>query len=178
MENNKNKISTSIQYQISNNWLFDEVFANWRNFNEVLRKGPNEMKKYLVEAWNMLKEELKANDNLIIKDLDKEVTVDDFDVTYNRTNNGISVFYITFPDYEYTDAASKYVALALTPNMPKYMTLEYSENVNDGSACWVIGEFKIENNKKVHVNYGSIDNMRLSWFAGYVMGKIEAEKFN
>lgn len=175
MEGNDNKISTSIQYQISNVVLFDSVFGNWRDFNENLNKGPEEMKKYLLEMWGSLKDRLKNNNNLIIKDFDKVVNVSDFDVTYNKTKNGTSVFFITFPDYDYTDGASKYVALALTPRMPRYFTLEYSEHAIDHSPCWVIGEFVIEESKRRHMNYGTIDNMRLTWFSGYILGKLEAE---
>ena len=32
----ENKISTSIQYQFTNAKLFNEIFANWKNFNEKL----------------------------------------------------------------------------------------------------------------------------------------------
>ena len=87
MMNEDRKISTSVQYQISNVKLFYEVFGNWKSFNEKLNSGPNGMKKYLFEMWNTLKEELRSNDNLIIKDIDKEVNISDFDVTYNRTKN-------------------------------------------------------------------------------------------
>ena len=173
--NNENKISTSIQYQISNVKLFHEVFGNWKTFNEELNKGPEMMKKYFLEMWNRLKNELINNDNLIIKDIDKEVGASDFDVTYNKTKNGTSVFFITFPDYDYTDAASKYVALALTPIKPKYYTLEYSEHAINHTPSWVVGEFVIENSKKKHINHGTSDNMRLSWFAGYILGKLELE---
>ena len=173
--NNENKISTSIQYTISNIKLFNDVFYDWGNFNERLKKGPEEMKKYLLETWENLKNNLKQKDNIILKDIDKEVSLSDFDVTYNVTKNGTSVFYITFPDYDYTDAASKYVALALTPEKPRYFTLEYSEHFLDHTPCWVIGEFVIEGNDSRHINYGTTDNMRLSWFSGYVMGKLESE---
>lgn len=175
MNNNESKISTSIQYQMSNVVLFNEVFGNWNNFNAELKKGPEEMKKYLFNMWNKLKEDLKNKPNLIIKDVDKNVTVSDFDVTFNKTKNGTNIFFITFPDYDYHDAASKYVALALTPTMPKYYTLECSEHAVDHTPCWVIGEFAIEEGKKKHINYGSVDNMRLTWFAGYILGKLESE---
>lgn len=175
MNNNESKISTSIQYQISNVLLFREVFDNWNNFNEELNKGPEEMRKYLFNMWNKLKEDLKNDENLIVKDIEKEITISDFDITFNKTKNGTSIFFITFPDYDYFDAASKYVALALTPTMPKYYTLEYSEHVIDHTPCWVIGEFAIEDAKKKHIKHGSTDNMRLTWFAGYILGKLESE---
>lgn len=173
--NNDNKISTSIQYQISNVKLFDNIFSNWKDFDEKLNAGPEVMKKYLFDMWNSLKEELRNHDNLIIKDIDKEVSVNDFNVTFNRTKNGTGVFFITFPDYEYTDAASKYVALALTPNMPRYYTLEYSKDIEKNIPCWVIGEWIIKDSTPRHINYGTVDNMRLTWFSGVILGMLEAE---
>ena len=61
--------------------------------------------------------------------------------------------------------------------MPKYYTLEYSENVIDHKPCWSIGEFEIENSRLKRVNYGTVDNMRLSWFAGYILGKLKSENY-
>ena len=167
-------IKTSIQCQLSNNVLFNEI-GRWREFNNVLQQGPNEMKKYLYEKWNYVKNELRKNAEIEIQDLDKIVTVNDFDVTYNKTANGTSIFFFTFPDYDYRDAASKYVALALTKQRPRYFTLEYSEHFITHEPCWVVGEFVVEENKKLHKNLGRADNQRITWFAGYIMGLLEAE---
>lgn len=168
-----NKISTSIQYQISNIVLFDQVYKNWVNFYGNIQKGPEVMKHFLFDMWNKLKEYLKNNQEIIVKDIDKEVSINDFDVTYNRTKNGTSIFFITLPDYEYQDAASKYVAIALTPKMPRFFTLEYSQSSLNSETCWIVGEFAIIDNQKSHFNYGKADNMRLSWFAGYIIGMLE-----
>ena len=74
------------------------------------------------------------------------------------------------------NAASKYVALALTKNMPRYFTLEYSEKIMTHELCWHIGEFLITpEGQKRHNNYGSIDNNQLSSFIGYVLGLLETE---
>lgn len=176
MELNNEKISTSIQYQLTNVKMFKEVFGNWENFNNFLTQGPNIVKMYLLQEWNELKEQLKNNEKLLLKDLDKIVTVNDFDVTFNKTKNGTSVFFFTFPDYEYRDAASKYVALVLTKNMPRYFTLEYSEKIITKELCWVVGEFFINSDGKIqHNNYGAVDNDRISWFAGYILGLLESE---
>lgn len=174
MDNN-GKISTSIQYQLTNVKLFNEVFANWENFNSRLSAGPEEMKKYLVELWNTVKDKLKDNEKLELKDINKVVTEADFNVTVNKTNNGTNVFFISFPDYEYTDGACKYVALALTPNMPKYFTLEYSKHAMENTPCWVVGEWVIENSNSEHKNYGAVDNMRIEWFAGFIINKLNSE---
>ena len=166
---------TSIQYNISNKAIFDEVFTNWPNFNKLLAKGPDAVKQFLYENWVYLKKVLTDNKELEVVDADKEVTVNDFDVTFNKTENGTPVFFITFPDHDFNDASSKYVALALTKKRPRYFTLEYSFNHLENKRCWVIGEFYINNNSKAHKNYGPVDNMRLSWFAGYILGMLKSE---
>ena len=170
----ENKISTSIQYQITNVKLFDEIFANWRSFNEKLQAGPSIMRKWLCDEWNNIKEILKQRDDLIVKDIGKEVTANDFDITYNKSDSGVSIFFFTFPEYEYNDAASKYVALALTPAMPRYFTLEYSESFLTKERQFVFGEFKVDENTrtKKHINYGVVDNDRISFFAGLVLNKV------
>lgn len=176
MELNNEKRSTSIQYQLTNVKLFTEVFRDWKNFNNILKQGPDVMKTYLLQEWNELKKQLENNENILVKDLEKNVTIDDFNVTINRTKNGELVFFFTFPDYEYRDAASKYVALALTKNMPRYFTLEYSEKILTKELCWVVGEFFINSDGKIkHNNYGEVDNNRITWFAGYIMGLLESE---
>ena len=176
MEFNNNKISTSIQYQLTNVKMFRDIFGNWKNFNSFLSQGPTIMKMHLLQEWNDLKENLKDNERILLKDLNKEVTIDDFNVTFNKTKSGTPVFFFTFPDYDYRDAASKYVALALTKNLPRYFTLEYSEKVLTHELCWVIGEFSITpEGQKQHDNYGEVDNNRLSWFAGYILGLLESE---
>ena len=131
------------------------------------------MKEYLLNMWNALKNELKDNEKFEFNDFDKEVTIEDFDITFNKTNNGTSIFFITLPDYEKRDAAAKYVALAFTNNGPRYFTLEYSEHVIDNTPCWIVGEWAIRDGRKAHTNYGSVDNMRLSYFAGRVVGMLE-----
>ena len=181
---NENKPKTSIQYQFTNIKLFYEVFSNWKNFKKILASGPNNMKNYLYSEWNKLADTLKENDSLEIVDIDKNVTVDDFNITVNTTSNNIVIFYFTFPNHQYADASSKYVALALTPNMPRYFTLEYGTELTiehdkgliPSKTTWFMGEFCIENGKKKHINYGKIDNMRLSYFAGRVCKLLEEEE--
>ncbi len=168
------KVSTSIQYLISNITLFREVFNDWNKFKVMLDSGPETMKGHLLDTWNKLRKDYRNDDRMIVKDIDKEVTIKDFDITFNKTKNNTKVFFITFPDYEFYDAASKYVAIALTKDKPRYFTLEYSKH-HDNNPCFVLGEFVIINNEKSHRNYGTIDNKRITWFAGYVMGKLEAE---
>ncbi len=180
-------VSTSVQYQYTNVILFREVFGNWQEFNKHLNEGPEAMKDYLLNGWNKTREMLKNNANLLVKDLDREVTRDEFDVTLNKTEKGSFVFYFTFPDYAYDDAASKYVALALIEGMPRYITLEYSglpsflkEQLPDmpgmNEKHWVIGEFAIDMQTGAvkHINHGSVDNDRLTYFSTKVLGLLNS----
>ena len=169
------KISTSVQYQVSNVILLNELFYNWGVFYSFLKQGPIAMKQYLFDMWNNVREKMKNDERFLAKDIDKNVTVNDFNVTFNRTKNNTDIYFITFPDYEYYDAASKYVAIAMCPSKPRYFTLEYSSHVMDNTPCWVLGEFVPDGQGFRHINYGSIDNMRLTWFCGNVIGRLESE---
>ena len=163
------QISTSVQYQFTNVYFFDAVFRGWGNFNRNLTKGDKYMRETLCLEWDRLKEDLEKNPQLLLKDKDKVVTPNDFNVTINYTNEGKIIFFFTFPDYEYNDAASKYVALALLEDMPRFFTLEYSEDHMTHQIKYVVGEFVIKDGKKQHKNYGFVDNDRLPYFAGFVL---------
>jgi len=173
----ENKITTSIQYQLSNGKLFQEIFGNWRKFNEELKKGPENMRQWLFDKWYEVKEELKDRPDLILRDLDRKVTKEEFGISFAQTKKGTNVFFFIFPDYEYTDAASKYVALALTPRKPRYITLEYTKRYGTTEKQFVMGEFVFneEINKKMHKNYGNVDNDRIGYFARSVLDMIERE---
>ena len=166
------KINTSIQYQLSNIELPNDVFANFEEFDALLKSGPDSIKQYLVDQWNAIKEIVKYREDLEIKDLNKEVSKDDFEVTFNKTKNGSPIFFITFPDYNFFDAASKYVAIALTVQGVKYYTYEYSQKLT-GEPTWVIGEFYIKDGKFAHKNYGTSEDSRMSWFAGFITSFLE-----
>lgn len=173
-----NKISTSIQYQLSNVVLFNEIFGNWLTFRQILEAGPERVRKFLLDKWNEVREKLKDDDNLIIKDMNKKVTIDDFDATLTKTEEGFNVFIFTFPDYEYKDAASKYSALILNPEFPRYFTLEYSENFLTKEECYVVGEFCIEKNRIQHKNYGTLNNCELSSFTVCIFDILKHETKN
>ncbi len=168
----ENKIKTSVQYQVTNVLLFDHVFHNWYMFNQILTMGKDMTKKFLYTEWNRIKDILIKEDRTILSDADKEVTVDDFDAYALKSSVG-PIYFFSFPDYEETDAASKYVALALTFGTPRYFTLEYSYNILENKPSWVIGEFFIKDNSKRHNNYGSIDNMELENFQKQVIDILE-----
>ena len=171
------KITTTIQYQLTNVKLFNDIFTNWSEFNECLKKGPEAMKEKFLNDWNIVKEYLKNSEKFIVQDFEKDVSKDDFDITINKTKKGTNVFFFSFPNSEYRNAASKYVALVLAPNRPRYITLEFSKSILDNKETFVLGEFYIDEkeNKKMHKNYGQVDNDRITYFAGYVLGMLDGE---
>ena len=166
---------TSIQYQFSNVRLFSEIFGNWKEFQLHLFGGPQSFQQYLFDLWNQIRNDL-AHSDILVNDIDKQVSIKDFNITVNQTSNGSKLFFLTLPDHDYPDAASKYVALVLTPTRPRYFTLEYSQNVLTKEKQMIIGELAIdENGYKEHTNYGPCDNTRLGYFGGFVMGLLESQ---
>lgn len=159
-----NKINTSIQYQLSNIILYQEIIGNWLVFKPILEEGPEAIKKYLVEKWDEIKEKVKDNDQILINDIDREVTIHDFDARLIDAEDGTHIFVFTFPDYNFNDSTSKYTALALTKGIPRYFTLEYSINLAKKEDCFVVGEIAIEKNSLQHRNYGTIEKADLSTF--------------
>lgn len=128
------------------------------------------MREFLFNGWNELKDSLSKRDDLIVKDLDKKVSIADFDAALYQSDIGIDIFFFVFPDYDFNDAASKYVALALTPKIPRFFTLEYSENMNK-ERTFVLGEFvlDLETSQTKHLNYGQVPDDNLSYFAGDII---------
>jgi hypothetical protein len=105
----ENKISTSIQYLYTNVKLFNEVFYNWPKFNEQLKLGPENMKEYFLKEWNELKERLKKDEKIEVKDLDKIVTKDSFDITFIKHYRTLTIeefLYRRFCRKGYADHAS------------------------------------------------------------------------
>lgn len=182
------KHSTSIQYQLTNKVLFDNIFLRWNEFNDSLVKGPIYMRTYFVEQWNKLKDFLQSKnlEDVEIKDIDRVVSEEDFDAQMVTLKNEDVVFFFTFPDYEdyidyndgFVDPVSKYVALALSDDIPRYFTLEYSKDYTSGDPRYVIGEFYIDGNELAHRNFGSIENKSLEEFAVLVCQYLESQSKN
>ena len=184
------KRGTSIQYQVSNVYLFNMVYGKWNEFADKLNKGPQAMKEMLFDAWNEVKENLLKNEEIEVLDKDREITKDDFEITMNKTKKGITIFYIIFPDTD-SPAASKCVAIALTPQMPRYFTMEYSTALSDlvrmmgedaviemiGKDVYdnrkerkefIMGEFVLTQEGVKHINLGEIPNGTIANFGYHV----------
>ncbi len=166
---------TSIQYQLTNNRLFYEIYMNWKEFDQELVKGPDNMVQYLYRKWYEVKEVLKKS-GLKVNDMDKEVSEKDFGATAYKTNNGIQVFFFSFPNCDFVDASSKYVALALTPSIPRYFTFEYSMSMMTKEKSFVFGEFSIKDHQKTHHYYGQVSQMDFELFLQFVMDQLEMKE--
>ena len=156
--------------------LVNVIFGDWEDFKNALEAGPNIVRSYLLDEWRRVRDELVADPNKEVLDANRELSINDFDITINKTKKGTQVFFITLPDYDYRDATGKYIALALTPNAPRYFMLEYSEDKETHEPVWVIGELRLNNGDVEHRFIDVTDNMRLTWFAGYILGMLDAEE--
>lgn len=165
------KIQTSIQYQLTNNKIFEDVFAKWNVFSSWINQGPTKMKEFLFNEWYETKRLLTLNPNLIVKDFNRQVSIVEFDIKYIPTTTGIPVFYLIFPDYKEGDGASKIVGLALCEKRPRYFTLESAIRYENNSLTYVVGEFYVDyqTRSKKHNNYGFVDlNVDLKQFSSFI----------
>ena len=157
---------TSIAYLLTNKILLEDIFFNWIKFHEILEKGPNAVTKKLFDLWNVSKDKLINIEDLNIIDLDKNPTIDNFDVTSNVTKNNIRIFYFIFPDADIALAQCKCTALVLTPNNPRYFTMEYFSKT-PSEESFFFGEWTINDMKNgfTHKNYGKLNNPTIDNFA-------------
>lgn len=191
------KKGTSIQYQLSNVYLFNFIYGQWGEFMKIFHEGPEAMKEFLFNKWNELKEKLTSKEDFEIWDKEKLVKKDDFEMALRKTSKGINVFYINFP-YTEAAAASVCVAIVMTPNMPRYFTMEYSNTMADlveqlgedrviemygrdvyeerkNKAEYVLGEFVLTNEGRIHKNRGYIPNKTVSNFVQRVEEIVDNE---
>ena len=158
---------TSRAYIASHIKLRNEVFGNWQAFNKALCSGLDVMKKYLSDMWNSITEKDTMN-GFRINDLNRSISESDFNVTHNVLN-GINVFYIIFPEPTIIQAQAKCVAVALTPNLPRYFTMEISSNYFTKEPYYILGEWQIENGCFKHVNYGPLNHNTIESFASGIL---------
>ena len=168
---NINKISKSIQFQLTNVAFLEYVFKNTDEFKTLLEQGPDSVKEYLFNEWNRIKSELEKDDRIIVKDKDKEITNDSFDITANTLDNGVTIYYFIFPDYEFADPASKCVAVILTDTDPRFINMEYQMSSFGVKRYFTFGEFKANEDRTnfVYENYGELPDESIEQFAHQVV---------
>ena len=168
---NINKISKSIQFQLTNVAFLEYVFKNTNEFKSLLEQGPDSFKEYLLSEWNRIKDALSQDDRILVKDLDKDITKDSFDITVNTTDNGTTIYYFIFPDYEFADPASKCVAVILTDTDPRFINMEYQMSSFGVKRYFTFGEFKANEDRTnfVYENYGELPDESIEQFAHQVV---------
>lgn len=152
--------------------LRNEIYAHWREFDECLKRGPQAMKQYLYNLWYSITNET-INQDYCLVDEERKISPNDFKITTNSYNN-IQIFYFTFPEPEVFMAEAKCVALALTPNTPRYFTMEITSKENEDKK-YVIGEWRLKDNQFVHYNYGAMEKDTVDAFAYCMEVIIKAE---
>lgn len=168
---NINKISKSIQFQLTNVAFLEYVFKNTDEFKSLLEQGPDSFKEYLLSEWNRIKDALSQDDRILVKDLDKDITKDSFDITVTTSDNGTTIYYFIFPDYEFADPASKCVAVILTDTDPRFINMEYQMSSFGVKRYFTFGEFKANEDRTnfVYENYGELPDESIEQFAHQVV---------
>lgn len=158
-------MSSSRAYYLSHVLLRNTIFENWETFSEKLDKGPEFMKKYLSELWHSIDGKY-FKEGVIITDINRKITADDFNITF-RNINGRMTFFFIFPDPDSFSAQAKSVALVLSEEELRYITMEiWTEK--EIPHQYTLGEWKIQEGKFMHFNYGYIPRATVECFATFV----------
>lgn len=154
------KIKTSIHYYMAHKKIRNFIFEECEKVNELLVKGPEEIKKYFCILWNEMKEEFRDRDDLEITDFNKEITPEDFKVSYSILNDNIRVFNFIMPKPVTQYNQVECISLVFTQKIPRVFTLEL------GNDYYIIGEWKIdfEENDYVRISHGTINSNKIPDF--------------
>lgn len=152
------KRKVSIHYFLVHNKIRNFIFEECEKVNELLLKGPEEIKKYFCFLWDEIKDELSSSKDLEIIDNDKEIKPEDFEVSYSILNNNTKVFNFIMPKPVTEINQSECISLVLTPKIPRVFTLELVEQ------GYIIGEWKIdfEENDYERISHGKIETSNMS----------------
>ena len=175
-------MKTTRAYYMSHVLLRNKIFFEADEFNENLKKGPQVMKKYLLDLWNSINE-TDFKEGTIIEDINRVVSANDFDVTYRAIENK-EIFFFIMPDPDCYQAQAKAVALIIDKTSGiRYITMEiWSKDEDEKMKAifgelytpkYTIGEWKLKDNKFVHMNYGRIPRNTLECFATFIIEKIK-----
>ena len=164
------KRKVSIHYFLAHNKIRNFIFEECEKVNEVLLKGPEEIKKYFCSLWNEMKDELNNSKDLEIIDNDKEIKPEDFEVSYSILNSNIKVFNFIMPKPVKEINQAECISLVLTPKIPKVFTLELGEE------GYIIGEWKIdfEENDYVRISHGKIETSNISEYLKHLQSLLQA----
>ena len=163
------KRKISIHYFLAHMEIRNLVFEEWSKFNELLSKGPEDLKEYFCFLWNKQKEKYKERYNLEVVDIDKDIKNEDFEISYSVLDNELKAFNFAMPKLLTESGQAVCISVVLTLRMPRYFLLEYSKNTNK-EKDYVVGEWQIdfENSDYKHKNYGTIDEPSIGRFLGEI----------
>ncbi len=170
-------MESSKAYYFSHILLRNKIYYEGKEFSDKLRQGPQVMRPYLLELWNSI-DESTFKEGVVIKDKDRVVTVDDFDITFRPYQN-FNVYFFIMPDPKCFMAEAKCAALAIDKeNRIRYLTMEiWSENEVEqmkkalGDAYtpqYTVGEWAIKDNQFTHLNMGHLPRPTIECFASFL----------
>lgn len=173
MENNE--VKTSILYHIGNYKLEYDVIHDYGKMCGLFNNGPESVKEYLVSIWNETREYLLKKDNLKILDVDRVISINDFNVTFNISSKKEPVFFITFPNYNNNLSENMCVAIAITEDKARFFTMEHQAVLDGTSDEFVFGEMEYKYLAKTfkHINYGNLERGTVTNFATRVLDILE-----
>lgn len=152
------KRKVSIHYFLVHNKIRNFIFEECEKVNELLLKGPEEIKKHFCFLWYEMKDKLSDSKDLEIIDNDKEIKPEDFGVSYSILNSNIKVFNFIMPKPITEINQAECISLVLTSSIPRVFTLELGEQ------GYIIGEWEIdfEENDYVRISHGKIETSNIS----------------
>lgn len=155
-----------ISYFFANEEIRNLIFEEWEKTSILLESGPEMLKEYFYKMWNETKLELEFTDDEEIVDLDENIKIDDFTITYSIIKNEIKIFNFIMPKTKKTAKQVVCCSLVLTGKIPRYFVLE-KDSMNE---FYIIGEWKMdfENNDYIYKTYGTIKNFVVGEFLGRI----------
>ena len=141
----------------------------------IFNKGPEAVKEYLVAIWTETRENFMKRDDIKVLDIDRVISKEDFNITFNMSSKKEPIFFITFPDYNNNLAESKCVAFSITNEKPRFFTMEHRIGLYGAEEEYIFGEFEFSylNNNFNHKNYGPLKRNTVENFATRVLDILE-----
>ena len=156
---------TSVLYNVGNYKLEYDVIHDYGKICGILNSGPDAVKEYLVGVWNETREKLMNNQDVNVLDIQRVVSKDDFDISYNLSSKKEPVFFITLPDYNNNISESKCIAVAITESKPRFFAMQYDKDDYSFSEI----EYKYSTNIFVSNNFGNLEKNTVTNFATRVL---------
>ena len=152
-------------YIAANIMIRNELFNNFESFSEAFNKGEDNFKLYICNIWNGITKKIINSDYDLIDENDIS-SKEDFNIKYSQIG-GINIFGIIFPERNIINGQAKCAAITVLDRTPKYFTMEFTEN-----GQYSVGEWRLEENKFAHYNYGIMQGSTFENFIQSVLSII------